>query len=95
MKVFGRLTEGLPLSDEGIIPVESVRALARDRLATRAAHYDATAAFPWDNAKAINALGLNARFVPEAYGGAQVSRRRPPSAGKGTGKRDGREKGTE
>jgi acyl-CoA dehydrogenase len=53
--------------------VQSVRALARDRLAPRAARYDATAAFPWDNMKAINALGLDAMFVPEAYGGAQVS----------------------
>ncbi|MBV8131462.1 MAG: acyl-CoA dehydrogenase family protein, partial [Alphaproteobacteria bacterium] len=26
--------------------------------------------FPWDNVRAINALGLNAIFVPEPYGGA-------------------------
>ncbi|MGH6618172.1 MAG: acyl-CoA dehydrogenase family protein, partial [Alphaproteobacteria bacterium] len=28
---------------------------------------------PWDNVKDINALGLNAMFIPEAYGGAALS----------------------
>src|SRR5258708_6828584 len=39
----------------------------------RAARYDRTGKFPWDNIRAINALGLNAMFVPEAYGGAGLS----------------------
>jgi acyl-CoA dehydrogenase len=47
--------------------------LARERIAPRADEYDRTAAFPWDNVHAINALGLNAMFVPEAYGGAGLS----------------------
>ena len=47
--------------------------LAAEVIAPRAAHHDRTAEFPWDNVKAINALGLNAMFVPEAYGGAPVS----------------------
>ena len=38
----------------------------------RAAETDATGAFPWANVEAINALGLNALFVPEAYGGAPM-----------------------
>jgi acyl-CoA dehydrogenase len=53
--------------------IESVRGLAREKIAPRAAHYDATGAFPWDNVKAINGLGLNAMFVPEPYGGAPQS----------------------
>ena len=53
--------------------LRTVRALAADVIAPRAAHYDRTAEFPWDNVEAINALGLNAMFVPEAYGGAPVS----------------------
>ncbi len=47
-----------------------MQSLARDRIAPHAGHYDRTAEFPWDNIGAINALGLNAMFVPEAYGGA-------------------------
>ena len=53
--------------------VDSVKSLARDRIAANAAHYDRSAEFPWDNICAINALGLNAIFVPEAYGGAGLS----------------------
>ncbi len=53
--------------------MDSVTALARDEIAPRAAEYDRTGEFPWDNVRAINALGLNAMFVPEAYGGAGLS----------------------
>ena len=42
-------------------------------LAGTAGYYDRTAEFPWDNVRDINALGLNAMFVPEAYGGAGLS----------------------
>ena len=51
----------------------SVQNLARAELAPRAAHYDRAAEFPWDNVRAINALGLNAMFIPEAHGGAPMS----------------------
>jgi alkylation response protein AidB-like acyl-CoA dehydrogenase len=73
MKVFGRLDALPPLSTEEAQILDSVRALARDRIAPQAEHYDRTAEFPWDNFHAINALGLNAIFVPEAYGGAGLS----------------------
>jgi acyl-CoA dehydrogenase len=53
--------------------LESVRTLTRERIAPRAEHYDRTAAFPWEHVEAINNLGLNAMFIPEAYGGAQMS----------------------
>jgi acyl-CoA dehydrogenase len=47
--------------------------LARDEIAPRATGYDRSGDFPWENVRAINALGLNAMFVPEAYGGAGLS----------------------
>ena len=47
--------------------------MARDEIAKRAAEYDRSGEFPRDNIRAINALGLNAMFVPEAYGGAGLS----------------------
>ena len=53
--------------------LDSVRALARDTIASRAAELDRTGEFPHENVKAINELGLNAMFIPEAYGGAPLS----------------------
>lgn len=75
MNVFDRLdaTAHAALADEERMLIDSVRQLARDQLAPRAAQYDASAEFPWDNVRAINALGLNQMFIPEAYGGAPVS----------------------
>ena len=73
MKVFERLDAGVALSSEERMLLESVRALARDKLAPAAANYDRTGEFPWDNIRAINALGLNAMFIPERYGGAPMS----------------------
>src|ERR1700680_2253443 len=71
--LFARLDALPPLTEEERQLLDSVRALARDEIAPRAAGYDRTAEFPWDNIKAINALGLNAMFVPEAYCGAGLS----------------------
>jgi alkylation response protein AidB-like acyl-CoA dehydrogenase len=71
--VFDRLDGLPPLSSEERQLLDSVKALARDEIAPRAAGYDRSGEFPWDNIRAINALGLNAMFVPEAYGGAGLS----------------------
>src|SRR5229473_406944 len=73
MTVFDRLDALPPLSPEERQLLDSVRALARDEIMPRAAAYDRTPEFPWDNIRAINALGLNAMFVPEEYGGAGLS----------------------
>jgi acyl-CoA dehydrogenase len=53
--------------------VDSVKTLARETLAPRAAEFDRVAEFPWANVEAINRLGLNAMFIPEAYGGSPLS----------------------
>jgi alkylation response protein AidB-like acyl-CoA dehydrogenase len=73
MRAHERLDELLPLSPEERLLLDSVKGLARDQIATRAAEYDRSGEFPWDNIRAITALGLNAMFVPEAYGGAGLS----------------------
>jgi alkylation response protein AidB-like acyl-CoA dehydrogenase len=73
MKVFERMDNSVAFSNEERMLIDAVRTLARDQIAPRAAAYDKSGEFPWDNVKAINALGLNAMFVPEAYGGAQMS----------------------
>src|SRR5580700_5020407 len=71
--LFDRLDALPALSPEERQLLDSVRATARDEIAPRAAASDRSAEFPWENIKAINALGLNAMFVPEAYGGAELS----------------------
>jgi len=73
LNVFRRLDASVAFSSDEQMLLESVRALARDRIGPSAAEYDRTGDFPWDNIRAINALGLNAMFVPEAYGGAPLS----------------------
>src|SRR5258708_9429372 len=71
--LFSRLDSLPALAQEERQLLDSVKALARDEIAPRAAAYDRSAEFPWDNIRAINALGLNAMFVPDAYGGAGLS----------------------
>ncbi len=73
MNPFTRLDATVAFSDEERMLIESVRSLARGKIAPRAAHYDSSGEFPWDNVKAINELGLNAMFIPEPYGGAPLS----------------------
>jgi len=73
MTLFARLDALPALSAEERLLLDSVRALAEGEIAPRAAAYDRSSEFPWDNIRAINGLGLNAMFVPEAYGGAGLS----------------------
>jgi len=73
MNVLERMDQRLKLSEDERILFDSVRNLATERIEPRAEHADRTAEFPWDNVHGINELGLNAMFIPEAYGGAQLS----------------------
>jgi acyl-CoA dehydrogenase len=71
--VLERLDQGIDLAPEEAQLVESVRVLARNEIAPRAEGYDRTGEFPWENIRALNRLGVNGMFVPEQYGGAQMS----------------------
>jgi alkylation response protein AidB-like acyl-CoA dehydrogenase len=73
MNILQQLDARIALSDEERMLLDSVQTLAREQIAPRAEHFDRTGEFPWENVRAINELGLNAMFVPEAYGGAQMS----------------------
>ncbi|MGH7048463.1 MAG: acyl-CoA dehydrogenase family protein [Stellaceae bacterium] len=73
MRLFDRIDDAPPLSVEERQLIASVRALARQRIMPRAAAYDRSGEFPWDNVRDINRLGLNQMFLPEAYGGAALS----------------------
>ena len=75
MTVLDRLDAALvgSLSAEERMILDSVKALARGPITSRAAALDREGRFPWDNVKELNALGLNMMFVPEPYGGAPLS----------------------
>ena len=73
MHVLERLDAYQKWNNEESMLLESVKILAREKIAPRAAHYDKTGDFPWDNVQDINHLGLNAMFIPEEYGGAPMS----------------------
>ncbi len=73
MTVFERLDASLSLPQEERMLVDSVRELALREIAPRADAADRDAQFPWENVRAINALGLNQMFIPEAYGGSPLS----------------------
>jgi alkylation response protein AidB-like acyl-CoA dehydrogenase len=69
MTIFEQLELRRAWTAEEVLIRESVRRLCDEIIAPSAAEYDRTGTFPWANVKAINALGLNGLFVPEAYGG--------------------------
>lgn len=75
MNIFDRLDTNQNWNDEERMLLDSVQTLANEKLAPRAADYDRSAEFPWDNVRDINGLGLNAMFIPEEYGGAPLSYR--------------------
>ena len=58
------------LTEEHELLRKTVRDLAGDVIAPRAAEIDATAAYPWDVHEALKAADMLAIHVPEAYGGA-------------------------
>ena len=67
---MGAQSGAYQLSDEHDLLRESVRDLAGDVIAPRAAEIDAQAEYPWDVHAALKAADLLAIHVPEEYGGA-------------------------
>ena len=58
------------LAEEHTLLRESVRQLAEDKIAPRAAEIDETGEFPWDVYDALRRADLHAVHLPEEYGGA-------------------------
>src|SRR2546423_7936203 len=69
MKVFETLERQRNWSEDERLVLDQVRRVAGDIIAPKAAEIDRTGEFPWDNVRALNAIGANAIFVPAAYGG--------------------------
>lgn len=75
MRVFEHLAKRRNFSEDEAMILAQVRRLCAEQIAPRAAALDASGEFPWENIRAINALGLNGLFVPEEHGGAPMSYR--------------------
>jgi alkylation response protein AidB-like acyl-CoA dehydrogenase len=58
------------LAEEHTMLRDSVRRLAEDKIAPRAAETDETEQFPWDVYEALRKAELHAVHIPEEYGGA-------------------------
>jgi len=75
MRLFEKVLSSRDWNDEERMVLESVQRVVDDVIAPNASRVDSTGEFPWENVEALNALGLNAIFVPEAHGGLGMSYR--------------------
>lgn len=75
MRLFEKVLSSRNWNDEERMVLASVQRVVDDVIAPNASRVDATGEFPWSNVEALNALGLNAIFVPEAQGGLAMSYR--------------------
>lgn len=73
MRVFEQLDRHRKWDSDERLLLDQVDRMVADVVAPNAARFDKSGEFPWANVEAINRLGLNAIFVPEAYGGAPMS----------------------
>lgn len=73
MKLLDKVAYARNWNDEERQILDQVQRMADTVIAPNAEHVDATGEFPWKNVEAINALGLNTIFIPEAFGGTQMS----------------------
>ena len=69
MNIYEKLLAARDWSDDERAILDQVQRMTDEVIAPNAARIDETGDFPWENVEAINELGLNAVFVPEAFGG--------------------------
>ena len=75
MKILEQLRRRRDWTEDERIVLDQVRRVVSESIAPKAEAFDRSGEFPWDNVRQLNELGLNAIFVPEAYGGAPMSYR--------------------
>ena len=75
MKIFETQQQRRVWSEDERLVLDQIQRLADNLIAPNAARYDKSGEFPWENIKALNELGANTMFVPEAYGGSPMSYR--------------------
>ncbi len=73
MKIFEALELARDWTEDERLLLAQVDRMASEVIGPNAAKADEKNEFPWASVNAINDLGLNALFVPEAFGGAPMS----------------------
>src|SRR6516165_8872258 len=73
MRVFETLQNHRQWSQDESLVLEQIRRLCNDLIKPNAERFDQSGEFPWENVRALNELGANMMFVPEAYGGTPMS----------------------
>lgn len=72
MTILDRIARQRDWSEDERMVLEQVQRVADGVIAPNAADFDRTGEFPRANVDALNALGMNAIFVPEEYGGSPM-----------------------
>jgi alkylation response protein AidB-like acyl-CoA dehydrogenase len=72
MRIFEQLERRRAWADDERAVLDAVQRVADEVIAPGAAAYDRASEFPAKSMEALQELGLNALFVPEAYGGAPM-----------------------
>lgn len=73
MNILSRMDGRVSLNETEEMVLDSVRAVTRDVIAPNAKRFDKSGEFPWENIVALNSLGLNGMFIPEEFGGSELS----------------------
>jgi alkylation response protein AidB-like acyl-CoA dehydrogenase len=73
MKVFDQMESRRRWDENERLILDQVDRMVAEVILPNAARTDKTGEFPWVNIKAINDIGLNGIFLPEAFGGAPMS----------------------
>ncbi|HYH48673.1 MAG TPA: acyl-CoA dehydrogenase family protein, partial [Acidimicrobiia bacterium] len=71
--MFDRVGPARGFTDDESLLLDAVDRVVADVIAPNAEATDRSAAFPWANVAAINAVGLNQMFLPELAGGNPLS----------------------
>lgn len=73
MKILEQVAQARRWNDEERQILDQVQRVVEAVIRPNAEHVDRSGEFPWDNVKALNELGLNMLFIPEEFGGMQMS----------------------
>lgn len=73
MKIFEQMERARHWAEDERIILDQVQRVCDEVIAPGAEAYDKASEFPSSSIAALNEMGLNAIFVPEAYGGAPTS----------------------
>ncbi|WP_011582262.1 MULTISPECIES: acyl-CoA dehydrogenase family protein [Chelativorans] len=73
MQLLEQINAARKWNDDERAVIDQVERMVEKVIRPNAAAYDESGDFPWANVEAINELGLNTIFLPEAYGGMPMS----------------------